>query len=104
MALHDQVAAEIRRAIARGEAKPGDRLPPAKDLAAEMGVNANTVFRALRLLRDEALLEFSRGRGVRVTGTRQQSVLIDRTRELIVLARREGYRKEDLLRLIHELA
>jgi len=104
VALHDQVAAEIRRAIARGEAKPGDRLPPARDLAAELGVNANTVFRALRLLRDEGLLEFSRGRGVRVSGTRQQSVLIDRTRDLIALARREGYRKEDLLRLIHDLA
>jgi len=29
--LHDQVAAEIRRAIAEGEAGPGDRLPLAKD-------------------------------------------------------------------------
>jgi GntR family transcriptional regulator len=28
------VAYEIRRAIAEGEAKPGERLPPAKDLAA----------------------------------------------------------------------
>ena len=32
--LHEQVAAEIRRAIADGEAKPGERLPPARDLAA----------------------------------------------------------------------
>jgi GntR family transcriptional regulator len=36
--LHEQVAAEIRRAIADGEAKPGERLPPAKDLAAVIGV------------------------------------------------------------------
>ena len=46
--LNEQVAAEIRRAIADGEAKPGKRLPPAKDLAAELGVNTNTVLRALR--------------------------------------------------------
>jgi len=32
--LHEQVAAEIRRAIAEGEAGPGDRLPLARDLAA----------------------------------------------------------------------
>ncbi len=52
-ALHHQVAAEIRRAISDGEAAPGDRLPPAKDFAAELGVNTNTVLRALRTLRDE---------------------------------------------------
>ena len=55
--LHDQVAAQIRRAIADGEARPGDRLPPARHLAAVMQVNTNTVLRALRLLRDEGLLE-----------------------------------------------
>ena len=46
--LYEQVAADIRRAIADGEAKPGERLPPAKDLAAVLGVNTNTVLRALR--------------------------------------------------------
>ena len=51
--LHEQVAGEIRRAIADGEAKPGERLPPAKDLAHVLGVNTNTVLRALRQLRDE---------------------------------------------------
>ena len=56
-ALHEQVAAQIRRSIADGEAKPGERLPPAKDLAAVMGVNTNTVLRALRSLRDEGLLK-----------------------------------------------
>jgi GntR family transcriptional regulator len=35
--LFEQVAGEIRRAIAEGEAKPGERLPPAKDLAAVLG-------------------------------------------------------------------
>jgi GntR family transcriptional regulator len=52
----EQVAAEIRRAIAQGEVRPGERLPPAKDLAAVLGVNANTVLRALRQLREEGLL------------------------------------------------
>ena len=48
--LYEQVAGEIRRAIADGEAKPGERLPPAKDLAAVLGVNTNTVLRSLRVL------------------------------------------------------
>ena len=52
--LHDQVAAQIRRAIAAGEAAPGERLPLAKDLAAVLGVNKNTVLRALHILRRKA--------------------------------------------------
>ena len=101
--LHEQVAAELRRAIADGEAKPSERLPPARDLAAVLGVNKNTVLRALRQLRDEGLLEFSRGRGVTVAGTPDKSVVVDRARDLIRLGRHHGYRPDDLARLIEEL-
>ena len=66
--LHEQVAGHLRRAIAEGEAKPGERLPPARDLAAVLEVNSNTVLRALRTLRDEGILEFRRGRGITVAG------------------------------------
>ena len=77
--LHEQVAAEIRRAIIDGEAKPGERLPPARDLAAVIGVNSNTVLRALRTLLDEGLLEFRRGRGITVAGTPERGAVIART-------------------------
>ena len=50
----------------RGGRRYGERSPPAKDLAAVLGVNTNTVLRSLRVLRDEGLLEFRRGRGVSV--------------------------------------
>lgn len=101
--LHDQVAAEIRRAIAEGEAMPGERLPPAKDLAAVLEVNTNTVLRALRLLRDEGLLEFRRGRGVTVTGTRQRGAVIEKAIELVTFARSEGFRREELLQIIEDI-
>lgn len=100
VSLHDQVAAEIRRAIAEGEALPGDRLPPATDLAAVLDVNTNTVFRALRLLRDEGLLEFRRGRGVTVAGTPERSAVLRQARELVELARHHGYRREDVIDII----
>lgn len=100
MPLSEQVAAEIRRAIAEGEAGPGDRLPLAKDLAAVMGVNKNTVIRALHLLRDEGILEFRRGRGITVAGTPEKSALTAEVRELVRSARRAGYRKSDLIAMI----
>jgi GntR family transcriptional regulator len=101
--LHDQVAAQIRRAIADGEAKPGGRLPPARDLAAVMGVNTNTVLRAMRLLRDEGLLEFRRGLGVRVSGTPQRGAVIARARELVGFARQQGYQRDELIAIIQSI-
>jgi GntR family transcriptional regulator len=102
--LHDQVAAQIRRAIADGEARPGERLPPARDFAAVMGVNTNTVLRAMRLLRDEGLLEFRRGHGIRVAGTPQRGAVIDRARELVTFAREQGYPRDELVRIIEQVS
>jgi GntR family transcriptional regulator len=102
--LHQQVAAEIRRAIADGEAGSGDRLPPARDLAAVLGVNTNTVLRAMRLLRNEGLVEFRRGRGITVAGTPDRSAVVSRTRELVRFARRHGYRPEELIELIESMS
>ena len=101
--LNEQVAAELRRAIADGEAEPGERLPPARDLAAVLGVNTNTVLRALRVLREEGLLEFRRGRGITVAGTPQRGAVISRARELVRFARRHGYRTEELIEIIERV-
>jgi GntR family transcriptional regulator len=101
--LHEQVAGEIRRAIAEGEARPGERLPPARDMAAVLGVNTNTVLRALRGLRDEGLLEFRRGNGVRVSGTPQRGALLTKAIELVQLSRDSGYSRAELLDIIKHL-
>lgn len=98
--LHLQVAAEIRRAIAEGEARPGDRLPPAVDFATVLDVNKNTVIRALHLLRDEGLLDFTRGRGIRVVGTPERSVVLARVNELLEFASRFGYQASDVASMI----
>jgi GntR family transcriptional regulator len=98
--LHEQVAAQIRQAIAEGEAKPGERLPPTRHLAAVMGVNTNTVLRAVRILRDEGLLELRQGHGIRVTGTPERSALQAKIADLVTLGRRHGITRADLARLI----
>jgi GntR family transcriptional regulator len=101
--LHDQVAAEIRRAIADGEAGPGERLPLAKDMAAILGVNKNTVLRALHILRDEGLLDFQRGRGITVAGTPERSAVMNRVRELVEFCRTQGYRRDEIIQIIEGL-
>lgn len=102
--LHRQVEAAIRRAITDGEAVPGDRIPPARDLAAVLGVNSNTVLRALRTLRDEGLLEFRRGRGVTVSrNAEQRTELILKAHEFLEAGRRLGYMPDDLALLITQM-
>ncbi len=103
--LHEQVAGAVRRAVASGSVLPGQRLPSARELAAALGVNANTVLRALRDLRDEGVLEFRRGRGVSVLRPPDgREVLLRRSRELLEEADRYGFRPEDVIEIIKELS
>jgi GntR family transcriptional regulator len=69
-----------------------------------LGVNANTVFRALRILRQEGLLGFRRGRDVTVAGTVHEGAVIERVRELLDFARFHGYRSEDVVEIVRSLS
>jgi GntR family transcriptional regulator len=102
--LFEQVARELRRAIAEEEARPGERLPPARDLAAVLGVNTNTVLRALRLLRDEGLLDFRRGRGITVAGSLERGAVVARAKEFVEFAGSRGYRRDELIHIIETVA
>lgn len=103
VALHDQVAAEIRKAIADGEAVAGETLPSSKYLATVLGVNQNTVLRALRILRDEGIVDFTRGRGVKVTGSQSKGAVIMKLTELLAFARVNGYKRSDIISLIESM-
>jgi GntR family transcriptional regulator len=104
MAIWEQVAAEIRRAIADGEVKPGERMPLVKDLATVLGVNRNTVLRALHQLRDEELIEIRQGRGITVTGSPQRGAVLARARELVTFARKNGYGREEIIAMIEAVS
>lgn len=102
--LHEQIAASVRRAVADGSLAAGDRLPPAQELAGVLHVNANTVLQAYRGLRAEGLLEFRRGRGVRVRpAAAARATVLDAARTLLDIGRRHGYTPQQLAHLLAEL-
>ncbi|GAA3805842.1 GntR family transcriptional regulator [Sphaerisporangium flaviroseum] len=70
--LADQVAGSVRAALAGGMARPGDRLPSARTVAAALGINLHTVLRGYQQLRDEGVVELRRGRAAVITGTADQ--------------------------------
>jgi GntR family transcriptional regulator len=101
--LHEQIAANVRRAMSEGDLADGERLPPASEVAAALGVNANTVLQAFRL-RDEGLVEFRRGRGVRVSaGVTGRAAVVEAARELLVVGRGHGYTRAELADLLADL-
>ncbi|MFG1811457.1 aminotransferase class I/II-fold pyridoxal phosphate-dependent enzyme [Streptomyces sp. NPDC049040] len=60
------IAADVESAVGSGALRPGDALPPLRELAAELDVNPNTVAAAYRLLRDRGVIETAGRRGSRI--------------------------------------
>lgn len=99
--LHDQLAGQLRQAISAGDLAPGDKLPPARELADSLGVNVHTMLRAFQSLRDEGLLEVRRGRGTMVTGDAPERLtFVELARSLVKEARRAGLGDDKIRQLV----
>jgi GntR family transcriptional regulator len=68
--LYQQVADEIKGLIAAGELSEGSSLPPVRQVAADLGVNLNTVAFAYRRLQQEGLIKVKHGSGAVVISRR----------------------------------
>jgi GntR family transcriptional regulator len=69
--IYEQIIAQIKKKIARGELKSGDKLPSQRQLAKELEVNPNTVQRAYREMEIRKLVETKRGRGTFIYNDQQ---------------------------------
>jgi len=67
--LVDQIRDQVVAAISTGDLKPGDRLPPIRQLAQFLGINRNTVGQAYRLLEQEGYLVTRAGGGTTIAGS-----------------------------------
>ncbi|MGZ8253662.1 MAG: FadR/GntR family transcriptional regulator, partial [Burkholderiaceae bacterium] len=70
--LYRRIAEQIVRLIRRGEYRPGERLPPERDLARQLEVSRPSVREALIALEVEGYVEVRIGSGVYVTQRRPQ--------------------------------
>src|SRR5438552_10290770 len=67
MALTDEAITRLRNMIQAGELRPGSRLPPEHQLAAEMGLSRSGVREAVKVLESARVLDVRRGDGTYVT-------------------------------------
>lgn len=75
--IYAQLIEQIKAAIVTGQFPPGERLPSVRDIAAEAGVNPNTMQRAFAELEREGLVHSQRTSGRCVT---QEQAIIERTK------------------------
>jgi len=76
MALTDEAIARIQAMIVAGELKPGQRLPPEKELSEALGLSRNSLREAVKALELIRVLDVRRGDGTYVT-TLEPSLLLE---------------------------
>lgn len=93
--VYAQLCEQLLSAVARGTIRRGEQLPSVRDVAAELGINPNTVNRAYVELEREGVLETRRGRGTFVTASPARAPSVTRLAEIakrfVARARALGY-------------
>jgi GntR family transcriptional regulator len=105
--IYQQLAQQIREAIARGELEPETGLPSVRQLSRDLVVNPNTVARAYTELEREGLLVSRPGRGIYVAQPRNDLTRAARDRRLgeqldrwLTEAVHLGYSADEVLGLV----
>jgi len=65
--LYEQIVQQVEESIHKGALKPGDQLPPERELAEQFGVSRTAVREAVKTLREKGLVEAYPGRGTFIT-------------------------------------
>src|SRR4249919_4008442 len=104
--LYQQLVDEIKTLIARGELAQGTFLPPVRQVAADLGVNLNTVAFAYRRLQKEGLISVKHGSGAVVISQTLKEKPEDRLRAQLRTALTQlvlaGLKQAEIKTLINE--
>lgn len=100
---YEQLRRQLADLITAGRLGPGDRLPPLRQLAGDLGVAVGTVARTYRELEQEGLLTTRRGGGTRVAAdgrapTRDRRKLLGgMAADFVTRARSLGFTDEEIV-------
>lgn len=92
---YEQLRRQVSALIAAGSLRTGDRLPPVRQLAADLGLASGTVARTYRELEAAGLVETRRGGGTRVASA--PTLAPERRRELLDAQARDFVRQARLV-------
>lgn len=106
--IYLQIAGEVQRMLVRGELRPGDKLPSARELAQEIGVNPNTVVHAYSELEGQNISETRRGLGTFVRDDApvkklRAQLLADAARRYLEEARGLGLSRQEAIEVLEDI-
>lgn len=100
---YEQLRRQLADLIMAGQIGPGDRLPPLRQVAGDLGVAVGTVARTYRELEQEGMLTSRRGGGTRVIGTGRapatdrRDLLSSMAADFVARARGLGFADEEIV-------
>ena len=105
--IYEQLVTNVIRMAAAGVLKPGDKLPPVRIIAAELGINPNTAAKAYRELESRGYIFSSVGRGSFLTdklaeNSARKTLKLDAFRQACSDARTFGADKSELEAILDE--
>lgn len=103
--IYDQLYNNIIKLIAIGELAPGDRLPPVRTVALELGINPNTAAKAYRMLERDNIICTVVGKGSFISDNAdslnsKKKLVLEKLEKVIKEAFDCGFTKEELIALI----
>lgn len=106
--IYEQIYNNIIRLASAGVLKPGDKILPVRSLAAQLGINPNTVAKAYRQLESEGYIISNVGRGSYVSDklTRdcaEKEIALDDFRQSVNRANLLCIKKSELIEIINNV-
>lgn len=106
--IYSQLVEQIQLGIVSGSFQPGERLMSVRDMAAEAGVNPNTMQRALQELEREGMVYSQRTSGryvtedIQVIGRAKKRFAEEQIRSFLEAMRKLGYQQEEIISMLRE--
>ena len=106
--IYEQIKEQIVLDISRGILKKDDQLPSLRQLSAQLGININTVKRALSELEAQGVIYSVAGKGIFISGNAESQNIyleqsLDAVRTALINAKEMGANEERITAMVKEL-
>ena len=106
--IYEQIKEQIVLDISRGVLKKDDQLPSLRQLSSQLGININTVKRALSELEAQGVIYSVAGKGIFISGNAESQNIyleqsLDAVKNALITAKQMGANEEKITALVKDI-